>query len=76
MSGAASSRSLTTVAERGTRPVAKRRIKPKVLLLNTNSERSIARLEAALAFTGKEVPVPYELRQRARAILDILRAMA
>lgn len=55
--------------------MAKRRLKPKMLLLSNNSQRSIARLAAALAYTAPEHVEMYRLRQRALAILEILREM-
>ncbi len=54
----------------------KRRLKPKVLLLSSVSPRSVARLKAALAFTGSEVPEDYKLTRRAEAMLRLLREMA
>ncbi len=56
--------------------MAKRKMKPKVLLLSDDSARSVARLKAALAFTGEEIPVDYKLAARACAMLRLLRSMA
>lgn len=53
----------------------KRRVKPKTLLLSTDSDKSIARLMAALAFTSPEVVPSHMLRSRAVSLIDILRRM-
>lgn len=56
--------------------MAKRRVKPRVLVLSTSSERSVSRLLAALAVTENATPDEWKLRNRARTILALLRAMA
>lgn len=57
----------------------RRRRKPKQLLLSTDSIRSVERVTAALALTikaGEPMPVDYELRRRARVLLDALKRMS
>lgn len=53
----------------------KRRLKPKQLLLSTQSERSIRRVMGALAIAALEDDAQWKLRKRAIDILDQLRGM-
>lgn len=57
----------------------KRRPKPKLLPLSSNSVRSIERVATALAMTvpeGAPAMGDFQARRRAQAILDVLRRMA
>ena len=54
----------------------KRRLKPKTLLLSVNSEKSVARLVAALALTSLDPPDEMKLRVRARELLRLLHGLS
>ena len=57
--------------------MAKRRVKPKVLLLSDASDKSVMRLAVALALTSPDEgrPNEYQLENRAKWIIRTLRRL-